>query len=181
MIKTDWACEIVPQMVKDIMRPENTGIVQDKYKIPRAYVAYEHEDNQLWTVLNLLHPLELYVRKYPNQEDAKELYRRLNDCLPLYLDKEWGGFHNNMAPINQDQFFTVVYIFSQAVMMADLARLGNENAKMMITEFRNTLLKMGKTYDYVMADIWLRDFSKQKTYYQADSTCCYLYVMMTLR
>jgi len=155
MVATDWAGEIVPRMVGDIMRPENNSIVREQYIIPRAYVAYEHEDNQLWTVLNLLHPLELYVRKYPNREKAKELHRRLNDCLPLYFDDDWGGFHNTMAPIHQDQYFTVVYVFAQSVMMADLAILGNENAKKMITEFRETLLKMGRAYDYVMADIWL--------------------------
>jgi hypothetical protein len=180
MIKTDWAGEIVPQMVKDIMRPENTSIVQGKYKIPRAYVGYEHEDNQLWTVANLLHPLELYVKKYPNQKDAMELRNRLNDSLPLFFDKQWGGFHNNLAPLNLDMYFTVVYIFSPAVMIADLARLGNENAKMMLTGFRDRLLQMGKAYNYEMADIWLRDFSKQRTYYQSDAMCCYMYVMMTL-
>ena len=180
MIPTDWAGQIVPQMARDIMRPENTSIVQGKYKIPRAYVGYEHEDSQLWTVLQLLHPLELYTKKYPNQKDAVELRNRLNDCLPLFYDKEWGGFHNNLAPINQDQYFTVVYIFSPAVIMADLARLGNQNAKMMLTGFRGRLLQMGKAYNYEMADIWLRDFSKQKTYYQADAMCCYMYVMMTL-
>jgi len=180
MIATDWAGEIVPRMVRDIMRPENNSVVRGKYTIPRAYVAYEHEDNQLWTGLNLLHPLELYVKEYPGQKDARELHRRLNDCLPLFFDRDWGGFHNTMAPINQDQYFTVVYIFTQAAMMADLALLGNENARAMITGFRDMLLKMGRAYDYVMADIWLRDFSKQKSFYQADATCAYLYVMMAL-
>lgn len=179
-ITTDWAGRVVPQLVRDIMRPENSGKLAGKHILPRAYVGYEHEDNQLWTILQLLHPLELYIKQHPNQKDAATLRNRLNDALPLYFDKEWGGFHNNPAPIQQDVYFTVVYIFSQTVMIADLARLGNENAKTMLTGFRDRLLKMGKAYDYVMADIWLRDFSKQKTYYQADSTCCYIYTMMAL-
>jgi hypothetical protein len=179
-VKTDWAGEVVPQLVKDVMRPENSATLAGKHILPRAYVGYEHQDYQLWTILQLLHPLEHYVKKHPEQKDAVTLRNRLNDALPLYFDKDWGGFHNNPAPIQQDMFFTVVYIFSQTVMVSDLARLGNENAKALLLGFRDRLLRMGKAYDYVMADIWLRDFSKQKTYYQADSTCCYLYTMMAL-
>ena len=104
------------------------------------------------------------MKKHPDQKNAVTLRNRLNDALPLYFDKDWGGFHNSPAPIQQDMFFTSVYIFSQAVMVADLARLGNENAKAMLLGFRDRLLKMGRAYDYVMAEIWLRDFSKQKTY-----------------
>ena len=63
-------------------------------------------------------------------------------------------------------------------MVADLARLGNDNARTMLLGFRERLLAMGKAYDYVMAEMWLEDFSKQKNFYQADSTLCYLYVMM---
>ncbi|MCX7918194.1 MAG: hypothetical protein N3A72_01035 [bacterium] len=180
MIKTDWANDIVPQMVNDIMRIENTSIVLGKYKIPRAYVHYEHEDSQLWTIVQLLHPLELYIKKYPGKKNAVELRNRLNESLPLFFDKEWKGFHNNLAPINQDVFFTVVYIFTPAVIIADLARLGNQNATTMLMGFRDRLLIMGKAYNYEMADIWLRDFSKQKGYYQTDALCCYMYVMMAL-
>jgi hypothetical protein len=180
VIKTDWSGRVVPRMLHDILRPENTGTLNGKFKLPRAYVGYEHEDNQLWTLLNLLHPLELYVRQFPQQSDARELYNRMNSALPAFFDKQWGGFHNTAAPLDLDQFFTPVYIFSQAVMVADLALLGNENARMMLTGFRDRLLAMGKAFDYVMADIWLRDFSKQRGYYQADSTSSYLYVMMAL-
>ncbi len=180
VIQADWAGAVVPQMVRDIMRPENTAILQGKHKLPRAYVAYEHEDYQLWTAINLLHPLELYIKKFPHQKDAVELHRRLNDALPLYYDKDWKGFHNNPAPIQQDMFMTPVYIFSQGIIMAELARAGNTNALAMITGFRDTLLRMGKAFDYVMADIWLRDFSKQKGLYQADATAAYVGVMMIL-
>jgi len=180
VIRTDWAGEVVPRMVKHIMRPENTGTLAGKHKLPRAYVAYEHEDNQLWTVLNLLHPLEHYIRRFPQHKDAIELHQRLNDALPLYYDKDWKGFHNTRAPIQQDVFFTPVYIFSQAIMMAELAQSGNTNALGMITGFRDTLLRMGKAFDYVMADIWLKDFSKQMGLYQADATAAYVHVMMIL-
>ena len=180
MVKTDWVNKVVPQLVTDVMRPENNSVVQDKYIIPKAYVRYEHNDNQLWTVLNLLHPLELYLKQHPEHKEAQELRRRLDECLPLYYDKDWKGFHNTFAPVNQDVYFTVVYIYTQAVMMADLAQLGNENAKMMMAGYRDTLLKMGKAFDYVMADIWLRDFSKQQTWYQADATACYIHVMMIM-
>lgn len=179
VIPTDWAGEIVPQLVHDVMRPENTSQLQS-HLLPRAYVAYEHEDYQLWTLLQLLHPLELYVKKFPQQQEACELRNRLNDALPLFLDRDWGGFHNSPAPIKQDMFFTSVYLFSQAVMVADLARLGNENARTMLFAFRDRLLAMGRAYDYVMAEMWLQDFSKQRNLYQADSTLCYLYVMMAL-
>lgn len=180
VIPTDWSGEIVPQLVKDVMRPENSCMLKGKHVVPRAYVSYEHEDHQLWTIVQLLHPLELYVKRHPEQKDAVELRRRLNDALPEYIDKEWGGFINNPAPINQDQFFTVVYIFGPTVIIADLAKLGNENARLMLTGFRDRLLKMGKAYNYEMADIWLRDFSKQRSYFQSDAMCCYMYVMMAL-
>lgn len=180
VIPTDWARDIAPKLIKDVLRPENTELLRGNYKIPRAYVAYDVDENSFWTILNLLHPLELYVKKYPQQKEAAELHKRLNEALPLYFDKDWKGFHNNPPPIYQDQFFTSVFIFNPAVMVADLAQLGNENARTMITGFRDTLLRMGKKCDYVMADIWLRDFSKQQGFYQADATACYIYVMMAL-
>ena len=46
----------------------------------------------------------------------------------------------------------------------------------MITGFRDTLLKMGKAYDYVMADIWLRDFSNTE-----DLLPSGLYLLLPLR
>ena len=104
VIKTDWANDVVPKMVKDIMRPENTGTVQGKHKLPRAYVGYEHEDNQLWTVLNLLHPLELYVKKFPQQQGCGGTLSTSERAVCLCTStRSGGGFHNNIAPINQDQ------------------------------------------------------------------------------
>lgn len=180
VIKTDWAKDVVPQMCKDIMRPENTSVVQDKYFIPRAYINYEHNDTQLWTILQLLQPLELYTQKYPNDKKASELRGRLNAAMPLYYDETYKGFHNNPAPLNPNMFFTVVYIFNPAIMVCDLALAGNENAKKMITGFRDRLVQLGKTCDYVFADVWLADFSKQNSYYQMDGTGSYVYIMMAL-
>lgn len=65
-------------------------------------------------------------------------------------------------PINSDVLFTSVYLLTPAIMVADLARLGNDNAKAMLTGFRDRLLQIGKACDYIMAEVWLRDSSKQR-------------------
>ena len=170
--------KIVPRTIEDILRPENNSLIQDRYLIPKAYVRYEHDDAQLWTVLNLLHPLELYIRKFSGHADAEELHRRLSDCLPIYFDPELKMFHNNRAPLKPDVYFTIIYIVNPAMMMADLALLDNQNAKKIYMDSRETFLEMGRAFDYTFADIWLRDFSKQKGLYQSDGTGAYIYMMM---
>ena len=177
-IRTDWRRDVVPQLVRDIMRPENTTKYQDKYLLPKAYVSYEHDDMQLWTVLNLLHPLELYTKKYPEQKEARELRDRLSAALPLFWDRKLKWFHNGIAPCNPDMFMTSVYIFIPAHMLADLALTGHKEAADMLLDARERYLLMGKTCDYVFADVWLRDFSKQSVLYQFDATGEYLYLMM---
>jgi hypothetical protein len=82
--------------------------------------------------------------------------------------------------LQTDVFFTIVYIAEPGVMVADLALLGNENAKTMLNGFRNKLLDMGKKCDYVFADVWLKDFSKQRTFYQMDGTGAYAYMLMAI-
>ncbi len=176
---TNWRRDVVPQLVRDIMRPENTTHYQDRYYIPKAYVDYEHDDMQLWTVLNLLDPLELYAKKFPEQKEALELRDRLNADLPLYWDKKLHWFCNNVAPQNPDIYMTTVYILIPAHMLADLATRGNDQAKVMLMDARDRYLLMGKTCDYTFADVWLHDFTKQSNLYQFDTTGEYLYLMMT--
>lgn len=180
LVKTDWAGKVAPQMIKDILRPENLSINQDGVIIPRAYVGYEHADQQLWTIVNLLHPLELYTKKFPNDADAKRLRDGLNNALPRFYDAAYGGFNNGPAPLPTEIFFTIVYLVEPGVMVSDLALLGNENAKMMLTGFRGNLLEMGKKCNYAFADVWLKDFSKQKGLYQMDGTGAYAYMLMAL-
>jgi hypothetical protein len=180
LVKTDWAGQVAPNMIKDILRPENLSIDKDGIIVPRAYVGYEHEDLQLWTVVNLLHPLELYVKKFPNDAAARRLRDGLNNAMPMFYDKEWKGFTNGPAPLPTSTFFTIVYLVEPGVMVSDLALLGNANAKMMLTGFRDRLLDMGKKCDYVFADVWLKDFSKQDNWYQMDGTGAYAYMLMAL-
>ena len=177
-IRTDWRRDVVPQLVRDVMRPENTTKYQDKYFLPKAYVSYEHDDMQLWTLLNLLHPLELYTKKYPEQKEARELRDRLSAALPLFWDKKLKWFANNLAPHNPDMFMTSVYILIPAHMLADLALAGHEQAKEILLDARERYLAMGKACDYTFADVWLRDFSKQSVFYQFDATGEYIYLMM---
>jgi hypothetical protein len=177
-VQTDWRRKVVPQLARDVMRPENTTKYQDKYLLPKAYVGYEHDDMQLWTLLNLLHPLELYTKKFPEQKDARELRDRLSAALPLFWDKNLKWFGNNMAPCNPDMFMTSVYIFIPAHMLADLAMEGHQTAREMFLDARERYLAMGKACDYAFADVWLRDFSKQTVLYQFDATGEYIYLMM---
>lgn len=177
-VPTDWRNEVVPQLVKDVLRSENTAVYKEKYKFPKAYVRYEHDDYQLWTLLNLLHPLELYVKKHPQHREARELRDRLDAALPLYWDENLKWFSNNLPPLNPDMFFTTVYIAIPSEMMADLALLGNENAKKLFLGARERFLLMGRACDYTFADVWLRDFSKQKVLYQFDATGVYVNLMM---
>jgi hypothetical protein len=177
-IATDWRRDVVPRLVRDIMRPENTTHYRGNYDIPKAYVGYEHDDTQLWTVLNLLHPLELYAKRFPEQKEAARLRDRLSAALPLYWDKQLKWFCNNPAPCNPDTFFTTVYILIPAHMMADLAILGHPEAKAMLLDARPRYLQMGRNCDYTFADVWLRDFSRQRVLYQFDATCEYVYLMM---
>jgi hypothetical protein len=180
LIKTDWAGEIAPRMIKDILRPENLSVNQDGIIVPRAYVGYEHADQQLWTVIQLLHPLELYVKQFPKDANAKILRDGLNNALPRFYDKDYKGFNNGPAPLPIDLFFTIVYIVNPGIAVADTALLGNENAKMMLTGFRDKLIEMGKKCDYVFADVWLKDFSKQKSFYAMDGTGAYAYMLIAI-
>ena len=177
-IATDWRRDVVPQLVRDVQRPENTTLFRGEFAIPKAYVGYEHDDTQLWTVLNLLHPLELYTKQVPEDKEAAALRDRLSAALPVYWDKQLHWFGNNPAPCNPDVFFTSVYILIPAHMMADLALLGHPEAKAMLLDARDRFLEMGRQCQYVFADVWLRDFSKQSVYYQFDATGEYVYLMM---
>ena len=143
-IATDWRRDVVPQLVKDIMRPENTTHYQGKYYIPKAYVSYEHDDMQLWTVLNLLHPLELYTKKFPEQKEARELRDRLSAALPLYWDKKLKWFGNNMAPRNPDMFFTTVYILIPGAHDGGPGAGGHEEAKAMLLDARERYLQWAR-------------------------------------
>ncbi len=177
-IATDWRRDVVPQLVRDVQRPENTTHLRGEFVIPKAYVCYEHDDTQLWTVLNLLHPLELFTKRYPEDKDAAALRDRLSAALPIFWDKQLHWFGNNPAPCSPDMFYTAVYILIPAHMLADLALLGHPEAKAMLLDARDRYLQMGRRCQYVFADVWLRDFSKQSVYYQFDATGEYVYLMM---
>ena len=177
--KTNWAKKVVPQLCKDIMRPENHSIQNGNF-YPKAYVSYKHNDTQLWTVAQLLSPLTEYVNKYPEQKAPAELKQRLEASLRSFYDEEYKGFNNGLPPLKRDMFFHTVYIFNPAIMVADLALQGNENAKYMIEGFKPRLLQMGKACDYIFGDVWFDDFSKMDGYYQFDATGSYIYVMMAL-
>ena len=178
-IATDWADDIVPKLCADIMRPGNFSMIGDKF-YPRAYVSYEHADAQLWTLAQLLCPLTEYVNRYPDRNAPAELKRKLESSLRSFYDEEYRGFHNNLPPIKPDMFFHTVYILNPAMMVADLALVGNKDARYMIEGFKDRLLKMGRTCDYVFGNVWLDDFSKMNSYYQFDATGAYIYVMMAL-
>lgn len=180
VINTDWAGTVVPRMIDDIMREPNINIVDGKYLFPRAYVNYGYQDNQLWTLVQLLHPLGEYVKKYPNQKKAAEFKRRLEESLPLFYDKDYKGFYNNLPPVEAKRYFHSVYIFIPTAMVADIALQGNKDARMMIEGFRDRLILMGKNSGYVFADMWIDDYSKQNGYYQLDETGMYIYIMMAL-
>ncbi len=180
LVETDWAGQIAPQMIKDILRPENLSINKEGIIVPRAYVGYEHADQQLWTVIQLLQPLELYVRRFPKDANARILRDGLHNALPIFYDKDYKGFNNSPAPLPVDMFFTIVYIVNPGIAVADTALLGNENARMMLVGFRDKLLEMGKKCDYVFADVWLRDFSRQKNFYQLDGSGAYAYMLIAI-
>jgi len=178
-IATDWAGSVVPKLCADIMRPGNSTMIGDKF-YPRAYVSYEHADAQLWTLAQLLCPLTEYVNRYPHQEAPAELKRKLERSLPSFFDEEYRGFHNNLPPIEPDRFFHTVYILNPAILVADLALMGNKDARYMIEGFKDRLLMMGRKCDYVFGNVWLEDFSRMDFYYQFDATGAYVYVMMAL-
>lgn len=180
VINTDWSGKVVPQMIKDIMREPNMSMLNDKYLMPRAYVNYEYKDYQLWTIAQLLHPLIEYTKKYPQQKEAVEFKRRLEESLHLFYDKDFKGFNNNLPPLNQKMYFHSVYTFMPVMMVADIALSGNKDAKDMMLGYRPRLLDMGRKSGYVFADMWLEDYSKQSGYYQFDETGAYVYIMMAL-
>lgn len=180
IMKTDWAGEVVPHMIKDLMREPNFSLLNGKQFFPRAYVSYEYKDYQLWTLAQLLHPLIEYVRKYPQHKEAAELKRRLEESLPSFYDKDFKGFNNNLPPLNQKSYFHSVYTFIPVMMIADIALLGNKDAKEMMVGYRPRLLDMGRKTGYIFADMWLEDYSKQSGYYQLDETVAYIYLMMAL-
>lgn len=180
IMQTDWSGEVVPRMMKDLMREPNISWLNDKQLFPRTYVNYEHKDYQLWTLAQLLHPLIEYVRMYPYHQAAVDYKRKLEESLPLFYDKDFRGFNNNLPPLNQKSYFHSVYTFIPVMMIADIALLGNKDAKEMIAGYRPRLLDMGRKTGYVFADMWLEDYSKQNGYYQFDETGAYIYLMMSL-
>lgn len=179
-IRTDWQGEVMPQLLRDLMRPENTTVYKDTYHLPRAYVGYEHADMQLWNLLQLLHPLEFYVKKHPDDSAARKLRDRLDAALPLYWDKDIHWFRNSPAPIPTDTFDDIVYQMTVSGMLADVAVLGNENARAILLDSRSRLLQMGKACGYTFANYWVKDFSKMQGIYPADAIGMYMYLMMAL-
>ncbi len=179
MTTVNWSKDVVPALCSDIMRKENHSMLDGNF-YPKAYVDYEHEDKQLWTVAQLLCPLTEYVKKYPNQKAPNELKRRLDKTLLSFYDEDYKGFNNNLPPLQRDMFFHTVYIINPAIMVADLAIQGNKDAEYMINGFKPRLLQMGKTCGYVFGDVWFDDFSKMNGYYQFDATGAYIYIMMSL-
>ncbi|MHB1458251.1 MAG: hypothetical protein ACYC0V_15180 [Armatimonadota bacterium] len=180
IVETDWVGDVVPRLMKDLMREPNISHLNEKNQFPRAYVSYEHKDYQLWTLAQLLHPLIEYVKKYPQHKEAIEIKQHLEESLPLFYDKDFKGFNNNLPPLNQKMYFHSVYTFIPVMMIADIALLGNKDAKEMISGYRPRLLDMGRKTGYVFADMWLEDYSKQSGYYQFDETGAYVYLMMAL-
>ena len=179
-VTTDWAGVVVPRLIRDVLREPNGSRFQGKYSIPRAYVDFEVADVELWNLLQLLIPLTPYTRNHPEQKDAAELRRRLEETLPIFYDAKYQGFLNDPAPIDSKRFFHSVYLFEPTVMMADLAEVGNAKAREMLLGFRPRLLELGRRCGYVFADVWLDDFSKQKGYYQFDETGAYIYIMTAI-
>ncbi|MCP4785710.1 MAG: hypothetical protein GY903_24920 [Fuerstiella sp.] len=177
-IETDWVGEVMPQLLDDVMRPENMSRYQGEYFIPKAYVQYKHDDNQLWTLAQILHPLELYVKKHPADAKAKKLRDMLNDALPAFFNKKHGWIHNNAGDTHTDAYYHTVYVFNPANMVMDLALLGNAHAKTMIAGCRANFLKLGRNLDYTFGDVHIGDFSKSTGHYQFDATGMYIDLMM---
>ncbi len=178
-VYTDWAGEVVPRLVRDILRPENSHITDGKW-YPRAYVRYEHKDIQLWNIAQLLMPLIEYCRKYPAQREAADLKAKLEATLLRFYDEKWGGFANNPAPM-PDLYYTGVYLLNPVYLVSDIAVAGNADAKRMVLGYRKKLLDLGRNCRYVFADVSTRDLTSQKVLYQFDTTCMYIYVMMRIR
>lgn len=178
VVATDWAGEVVPRLVHDVRRPENSHVTNGLF-FPRAYVGYEHKDIQLWTVSQLLLPLMEYCRRHPAQAEAARLRDDLARALPGFWDDKWKGFTNNLPP-TPDLYYTGVYLLNPVYMVADLAAAGNEDARRMILGYRPKLLELGRKCGYVFADVSTSDLTSQKVLYQYDTTCMYLHIMMRL-
>jgi hypothetical protein len=179
-VYTDWAGTVVPRMVRDILRPENSHVTGGVW-YPRAYVRYEHKDMQLWNIAQLLMPLIEYCRKYPAQREAGDLKRKLEATLIRFYDEKWRGFANNPAPMPDDHYYTGVYLLNPVYLVSDIAAAGNADAKRMLLGYRTKLLELGRNCRYVFADVSTRDLTTQKVLYQFDTTCMYIYVMMRIR
>ncbi len=179
MVKTDWANEAVPQMCRDIMRPENSSY-QNGYFYPRAYVNYEHEDTQLWTVGNLLLPLIEYAKKYPQHKDAVELKDRLEKTLPTFYDKKLNLISNGLPPLNPDEYQHHVWGIEAITQVAEIARAGNTDAQKMIRGFKPNFMKLAKDMDYVFVEYARYSDSKIKGHYLFDMGSSFAMTMLTL-
>lgn len=178
VIATDWVGEVMPQLFDDVMRPENLNHVRGKYYIPKAYVQYRPQDNQLWTLAQILHPLEVFVKQHPDDSKARQLREMLNTALPTFYNREHGWIHNNSGDTYTNSYYHTVYIFNPINMVMDLALLGNENAKEMVAGCRTNLLKMGENLNYVFGDIHIKNFDKINGGYQFDASGMYADLMM---
>jgi hypothetical protein len=103
----------------------------------------------------------------------------MEKSLPLFYDKDYKGFANGLPPIGEKYYHTI-YMFTPSMLVADLARMGNADARRMILGFRDRLVEMGPKCDYWFANIWTTDYARQNFLYQFDNTCAYIYLMMSL-
>ena len=178
-IQTDWANEAVPQMCRDIMRPENSSYLNGFF-YPRAYVGYEHTDSQLWTVGNLLLPLIEYTKKYPQQKDAVELKERLEKSLPTFYDKKLNLISNGLPPLDPDGYNYHVWGIEAVTQVTEIARAGNIDAQNMIRGFKPNLMKLGKDLNYVFVENARYADSKVKGHYIFDMGSSFAMTMLTL-
>ncbi len=179
MVKTDWANETVPQMCSDIMRPENSSY-KNGFFYPRAYVNYEHEDTQLWTVGNLLLPLIDYVEKYPQHKDAVELKNRLEKTLPTFYDKELNLISNGLPPLTPGGYQHHVWGMEAITQVAEIARAGNKDAQKMIRDFKPNFMKLAKDMDYMFIEYARYSDSAVKGHYLFDMGSSFAMTMLTL-
>ncbi len=177
--ETDWANEVVPAMVNDILSDPDAWGEENGQRFVRAYVSAAGLPGaglELITLTDLLLPLIPYTAQHPEKSECLRLKEILEAGLPHFWDKAYGGFTNSLKV---GERLSGWYHFWSALNVCDLALNGNPDARRMIQASRDKLFEVGERLDYSFA-IFDPSTYKQSHIYNFEVAGVYVYVMMAL-
>ncbi|MEM0172589.1 MAG: hypothetical protein QXN53_04045 [Thermoproteota archaeon] len=183
----DWATEIVPKEIENLLDPENWITINGKQYL-KSYVKDSRASNaELITLLDVLVPLKKYYKKFGKGLDLIEkLENSLQDFFKPGIDGEEGCILQSLIlkesrkPLVLDAWYFVCPILWTS-------HLAEENpvARKMVLDSRNIVTVLGRKVSYVFpqfVDILTGEYydiiGTGKPVYEYDVTGVYAYLML---